>query len=68
MTMDDTALERIETRIAYLESANQELSDTVYRQQLELETLRAQMTAWQQRLDAWTTEQAPAADERPPHY
>jgi len=67
--MDDSALERIETRIAYLESANQELSDTVYRQQRELETLRAQMAAWQQRLDAWVTEQAPAAtDERPPHY
>jgi len=66
--MDATALERIELRIAYLERANQELSDIVYRQQLEIETLRSQMTVWQQRLDAWTTEQATAADERPPHY
>ena len=66
--MDAAALELLETRIAYLENANQELSDIVYRQQLEIETLRSHMTAWQQRLDSWAAEQTPAADERPPHY
>jgi len=68
--MDDTAVERIELRIAYLESANQELSDIVYRQQRELEALRAQIMAWQQRVESWAAEQAPTApaDERPPHY
>ena len=66
--MDDTVLERIETRIAYLENANQELSDSVYRQQIEIETLRSQIATWQQRLESWTAEQAAMTDERPPHY
>lgn len=68
--MDDTALERIELRIAFLESANQELSDAVYRQQREIEALRAQMAAYQQRSDSWNAERSTVApaDERPPHY
>jgi len=68
--MSDSALERIELKIAYLESANQELSDIVYRQQRDIDTLRAQMSAYQRQLDAWRSEQSdsPAVDERPPHY
>ena len=34
-------LEQIETKIAYLERANSELSDVVFRQHQEIETLRA---------------------------
>ena len=34
--MTPEALERIETKIAFLESANAELSDVVYRQKKEL--------------------------------
>ena len=68
--MSDSALERIELKIAYLESANQELSDIVYRQQRDIENLRAQMSAYQRQLDAWRSEQSDSAplDERPPHY
>ena len=68
--MDETDQERIELRLAYLERANQELSDIVYRQQRELDALRAQMAHYRQRLDSWNAEQsAPAPpDERPPHY
>jgi SlyX protein len=68
--MDDTALERIELRIAYLESANQELGDVVYRQQREIDQLRAQLAVYQQRLDSWSREQdvPVVVDERPPHY
>ncbi len=68
--MDETALERIELRLAYLESGNQELSDIVYRQQRELDALRAQMAHYRQRLDSWHAEHGahPSADERPPHY
>ncbi len=68
--MRETTLEQIELKIAYLEQANQELSDVVYRQQRELENLRAQMMAYQRQIDSWKSEQRPfaAADERPPHY
>jgi SlyX protein len=68
--MRETALEQIELKIAYLEQANQELSDVVYRQQRELENLRAQMTAYQRQIDSWKSEQSSfaAVDERPPHY
>ena len=68
--MHETTLERIELKIAFLEHANQELSDVVYRQQREIENLRAQMTAYQCQIDTWKSEQIPAtpADERPPHY
>lgn len=68
--MSDAALERIELKIAYLENANQELSDIVYRQQRDIETLRTQMSAYQRLLEAWRSEQHDSAplDERPPHY
>lgn len=68
--MSGDALERVELKIAYLERANTELSDVVYRQQQEIEELRAQLQALAERLDAikagsttYTAEQ-----ERPPHY
>ena len=68
--MSDSDLERIEIKIAYLENANQELSDIVYRQQRELDALRAQLKTYQRDLEAWKSEQGEAApiDERPPHY
>jgi SlyX protein len=63
-------LDQIEVRIAFLEQANTQLSDTVYRQEQELNTLRAQIGALLQKLEtaqsqltAWTAE-----DEKPPHY
>ena len=67
--MREEAIERLETRIAYLEAANTELSDVVYRQQQELDALRTQLLALLARLDAAT----PASDyapeqEKPPHY
>ncbi|MEX2479462.1 MAG: SlyX family protein [Gammaproteobacteria bacterium] len=67
---EETALEKIELRIAYLESTNQELSDIVYQQQREIEALRTRFAAFAQRLDAWYAEQSESApaDERPPHY
>ncbi len=67
--MDDR-LDRIEIRIAYLEQANAQLSDTVYRQQQELDTLRVRLAALVGRLDsaqAQPTAYSPE-DEKPPHY
>lgn len=64
-----TSLEQIEIKIAYLEKANAELSDVVYQQRQELQSLRAQLSELLGRLDA---AQAPTAyspeDEKPPHY
>jgi SlyX protein len=68
--MTPDAREEIETRIAYLERANTELSDVVVRQQKEIEGLRAELRSLASRLDEsqrdereWT-----ADEERPPHY
>ena len=68
--MNSEVIERLETKIAFLESANVELSDVVYRQSLEIQALRARLDALAQRVEA---AQAPEAvrtpeEERPPHY
>jgi uncharacterized coiled-coil protein SlyX len=63
-------LERIETKIAFLERANVELSDVVFRQHQEIEVLRGRVETLAQRLEA-AQSQEPARgpeDERPPHY
>jgi SlyX protein len=68
--MNDEAIERIELRIAYLENANNELSDVVYRQQQEILEMRERMGLLVNRFDElenkprdWT-----ASEEKPPHY
>ncbi len=68
--MNEEAVERIEMRITYLEAANTELSDVVYRQQQEILELRERMGLLVNRFDElenkprdWT-----AAEEKPPHY
>jgi SlyX protein len=68
--MNSDAIERIETKIAFLESANVELSDVVYRQQQEMSALRARLDALAQRIEAAQTPETlrSAEEERPPHY
>jgi uncharacterized coiled-coil protein SlyX len=63
-------LERLETKLAFLERANSELSDVVYRQQRELDELRTRVAGLVQQLDAQKQESQPypIVDERPPHY
>jgi SlyX protein len=68
--MDQDTAERLEMKLAFLERANAELSDVVYRQHKELEELRAGLRALAEKLDGRQT-QEPARrpeDERPPHY
>jgi len=68
--MNAHTLEQIETKITFLERANAELSDVVFRQHREIETLRAQVIGLVARIDAAqadTTVRTPE-DERPPHY
>jgi SlyX protein len=64
------SLEQIQTKIAFLERANTELSDVVFRQQREIQALAAKIQEISERLRAAESgETARAAqDERPPHY
>lgn len=68
--MDTASIEQIEIKIAFLERANAELSDVVFRQHREIEALRGRLESLALRLQARETElPAPAPqDERPPHY
>jgi uncharacterized coiled-coil protein SlyX len=69
--MTPEALERIETKIAFLESANAELSDVVYRQKKEIDELRMRLSILSSRLDATQAEGArpyTLEEEKPPHY
>jgi len=66
--MDD--MERIQSKIAFLERANNELSDVVYRQQQEIRALFTRFAELAERFEAATVEQPPLSTdaERPPHY
>ncbi len=68
--MDEETLEQIQTRIAFLERANAELGEVVFRQQKEIQSLTARIREVLQRLEAAQSaqEERPAEDERPPHY
>ena len=68
MTTED--VERLESKIAYLERANNELSDVVYRQHLEIQGLRARLDTLSERLSSVSapSEIRTPEDERPPHY
>jgi uncharacterized coiled-coil protein SlyX len=69
--MSTETLEHLETKIAFLERANNELSDVVYQQHREIESLRARLEALADRvsaaLESPETPRTPE-DERPPHY
>jgi SlyX protein len=66
----ENSLEQIQTKIAFLERANTDLSDVVFRQQREIQELVAKLQEISQRLSAAESGDAARApqDERPPHY
>lgn len=68
--MNAHTLEQIETKIAFLERANVELSDVVFRQHQEIETLRTQIAGLVARIDAAQSDNTVRTpeDERRPHY
>ena len=68
--MDADIVERIELRITYLERANNDLSEVVYRQQQEIDALRAELAVVSGKLQSAMTEQTAYTpeQERPPHY
>lgn len=63
-------LDQIEIKIAYLEQANAELSDVVYRQRQELEALRARLSVMAEGHEAAQAQPTTYSleDEKPPHY
>ncbi len=68
--MSAEAIERLETKVAYLERANHDLSDVVYRQQREIQWLRAKFDSLVERVSSLSgpDEARTPEDERPPHY
>lgn len=68
--MNAHTLEQIETKIAFLERANVELSDVVFRQHRDIEVLRAQIAGLAARIDVVQSSTAARTpeEERPPHY
>jgi SlyX protein len=67
---EDSRCEELELKLAYLERANQELSDVVYRQQQAIDQLEARLGRLSDRLEA--IEARPrdytGPEEAPPHY
>jgi SlyX protein len=66
----ENSLEQIQSKIAFLERANTDLSDVVFRQQREIQALAAKIHEISERLRAAESGDAARApeDERPPHY
>jgi SlyX protein len=66
----DERLENLEAKLAYLEQANDELSDVLFAQQKALDDLAARLSRLAGRIDS-LEDPGPgytAADEKPPHY
>lgn len=68
--MNNEIIERIELKIAYLERANNDLSEVVYRQQQQLDALRAELAVMNGKMESALSEQTvyTPEQERPPHY
>jgi uncharacterized coiled-coil protein SlyX len=68
--MNNDIVERLETKLAFLERAASELSDVVYKQQLDIAALNEQLTALSGRFDTLKAADRvyTADEERPPHY
>jgi uncharacterized coiled-coil protein SlyX len=68
--MNDATLEQVQTKIAFLERANSDLSEQVYRQHQEIEALKIRLGELSSRLQAALSEarMRTPEEERPPHY
>jgi uncharacterized coiled-coil protein SlyX len=63
-------IERLELKLAFLERANTELSDVVYRQQRELYELQQRFAALKDQIEGLANQPVAysVVDEKPPHY
>jgi len=66
----DEALVEVQSKIAHLERAVNELSDVVFRQHREIQALEGQMKAVKEKLQGGAPEESirTPEQERPPHY
>lgn len=65
----DTRIETLEFKVAHLERALQELSDVLYRQQRELDSMRAHAQQLLEQVAQLESRDAdPTRVEIPPHY
>jgi SlyX protein len=66
----DERLEQLEIKLGYLERANQDFGDVVYRQQQALDRLEARVARLIERIQALeeTSRSDAPADPPPPHY
>lgn len=67
---DSTRFEELELKLAYLERANQELSDVLYRQQQALDGLAGRLERLADRMESLETRprEYSLTEEAPPHY
>lgn len=66
---EDDPLERIQSKIAYLERAIVELSDAMFRQHQDIQSIEAQLKTLGERLAGMPSEESRTLEqERPPHY
>lgn len=63
-------IEQLEIKVAFLEQANAQLSDELFRQHQQIEALRTELAALLQRLEAEQSQPTTYSpeDEKPPHY
>jgi uncharacterized coiled-coil protein SlyX len=67
--MPDENLEEVQSKIAYLERAMAELSDVVFRQHREMQSLGVKLEALRERFEGAPADEVRSAEqERPPHY
>jgi len=68
--MNDDTTERLELKIAFLERATAELSDVVYAQQKQIDSLQTRLAALTSQMQARSQEDRPYTieEEKPPHY
>jgi uncharacterized coiled-coil protein SlyX len=68
--MNAERLEMVETKIAFLERATAELGDVAFRQQREIEALRAKIVSLAARVSSTLSDTGVRTpeEERPPHY
>ena len=68
--MNADTVERLELKIAFLERASAELSDVVYAQQRQIDSLRTRLAELASQMEARSQVDRPYTidDEKPPHY
>ncbi len=68
MSNIDARVDELESKISYLELANQELSDLVYAQQQQIDKHFHDLAGQLRQIQDSVVHEDAAQDEKPPHY